>query len=257
MEPRDKMKVAHICKAWFQAFLVFLGSAALAGAQIDPCEPLKPIPGSSSQYKNRGNRCEGLYEEDMGAKSLALISLTLGTISYPLQRGTKLQLTVPSENETVHVRAVPKPVNVAYEMDAVLKSGASLTWPVDDVLLPEALTAQQIGVFSWRDVGSRVVYAPVRVQREGAKESINSAITLTLRPSFDAQVVKWRLARAPSWSCEVPGPWSDVDRVPVDAGETIIINIPSNAGPHCLDVAAQGSSTDWVTITLLLDLPNQ
>ena len=122
-------------------------------AQDSSCEPLRPSPtGSSLRYMSRGKpdghnvRCEGLYEEDYGAKSLALVSFTLGTINYPLRAGTKVELTVPKQSVDVHVRAIAKPANVAYEMDAVLSPGSTLVWPVDDVLLPENLNDKQVGV---------------------------------------------------------------------------------------------------------------
>src|SRR5258708_1790738 len=152
------MKNAPNANAWFQMLMLLVMGVAFADAQINSCEPLRPVAGSRSQYKKRGNRCEGLYEADYGAKSLALVSLSFGAIVFPLRAGTKLELTVPGQSRTVHVRAVCKPANVAYEMDAVLAAGSTLTWPVDDVLLPEGLNAKQVGVFAWMDENNHHIF---------------------------------------------------------------------------------------------------
>lgn len=249
------MKSVQGTKAWFQMLVLLVGGLSLANAQVNSCEPLRPLRGSLSQYKDRGNRCEGLYEADFGAKSLALVSFTLGEIAYPLRSGTKLELTDPGKSGTIHVRAVAKPANVAYEMDAVLGAGSTLVWPVDDVLLPEGLNARQVGVFAWRDESTHQIFVPIRVGVSGAKPPPSPGAVLAIRPSFDVQVVKWRLASATSWVCAVPGPWLDAVQSSVDAGQTISITLPPIAGPHCLDVAAQGSGTDWVPISLRLDVP--
>lgn len=239
---------------WFELLILLVVGAAFADAQVN-CEQLRPVVGSPSQYKNRGNRCEGLYEADYGAKSLGLVSLTLGVIAFPLRRGTKLELTVPGQSRSVHVRAVAKPANVAYEMDAVLAAGSTLTWPVDDVLLPEGLNAKQVGVFAWGNENNHQVFLPVRVAVSGAEPSPISSTVLTIRPSFDVQVVKWRLASATNGVCEGPGPWRDAAQEHVDAGQTLNITLPQAAGPRCLDVAAQGSDSQWVPISLRLDVP--
>ena len=115
------------------------------------CEVLQTIPGNPSGYKARGNRCEGLYEADVAAKSLALVSFTFGTLSYRLRPGEKLELSAPTQSGDLQVRAVAKPLSMHYQMDAVLPAHATLTWPVDDVLLPEGLAASRVAVFAWRE----------------------------------------------------------------------------------------------------------
>src|SRR5208282_3308182 len=118
------------CTVAFYGISVFLTAGLVSTlAQTNPCEPLRPLKGSAQQYKSRGNRCEGLYEADYGTKALALISFTVNALEYPLKAGTTLEVTVPSQSETVRVRAIAKPPNVAYEMDALLSPGSTLVWP--------------------------------------------------------------------------------------------------------------------------------
>lgn len=218
------------------------------------CEALKPLPGSSSQYKDRGNRCEGLYEADIGVKSLALVSFTFGSLSYHLQPGEKLELSAPHQSSDLHVRAVAKPLGTHYEMDAVLTPNSTLSWPVDDVLLPEGLAASRVGVFAWKGSGSNQVFVPVRAVAANSHPTSLSLVLLTLRPSFDTQAVKWRWAGLSRDVCGQPGPWRDVATGQVEAGQSINISLGQLAGLYCLDVAAQGSS-GWATQKLRVELP--
>jgi hypothetical protein len=208
---------------------------------------LEPLPGSSSQYKDRGNRCEGLYVANFGAKSLALVSFTLGVIKYPLQQGATLRVAPANSNDTVHVRAVAKPPNVAYEMDAILQPGSWLDWPVNDVLLPEGLNDKKIGVYGWKQDRGHQVFVPIRVLVSGSPPASSSSPLLTLRPSFDVQVLKWRSAVGGD-TCGTPGSWRDGLTAPVDAGQTLDIPLEQLRGPVCLDIAAQGSDSEWVPL---------
>jgi len=217
-------------------------------AETRPCEPLRPVAGSSFQYRDRGNRCEGLYEANYGVKSLALVSFTLGVINYPLQRGIRLRVTTPNANGAAYVRAVGKPPNVAYEMDAVLAPGSSLDWPVDDVLLPEGLNAKKVGVFAWKQEHGRQVFVPVRVLASGFPLSSSAGALLTLRPSFDVQILKWRWGAMLDGECGTPGPWRDGLNAPLEAGQTLDIPLQRLKGPVCLDIRAQGSDSEWVPL---------
>ena len=235
------------------ASVSWTGSHGLA-ASSSTCEALKPIPGSSSQYKDRGNRCEGLYRADIGVKSLALLSFTFGSLSYRLQPGEKLELSAPHQGGDLHVRAVAKPLSTHYEMDSVLMPNSTLTWPVDDVLLPEGLAASRVGVFAWKGSGINQVFVPVRVVTPNSHPTSLSPVLLTLRPSFDTQVVKWRWATLSKDVCGQPGPWRDVIPGQVDAGQSINISLGQLAGRNCLDIAAQ-SSNGWATMKMRVEMP--
>ena len=224
---RNMGKVSAFCRL----AIVLAGCMLVAHGQSQPCEPLKPLSGSTLQYKMRDNRCEGLYEADYGAKALALISFTLGEVTYPLKSGIKLAVTAPGQKGTVHVRAVPKPSNIAYEMDALVDAPSTLIWPVDDVLLPENLNAKQIGIYAWKENGPTKVFVPVRVGMSGSATPQNNNVVLSIRPSFDTQVLKWRWARLANGECDVPGKWNDLGQAPVDAGQTVNINLTQVTGP--------------------------
>jgi hypothetical protein len=126
---------------------------------------------------------------------------------------------------------------------------------VDDVLLPERLAASRVGVFAWKGSGSNQVFVPIRAVATGSNSTPLPPVLLTLRPSFDTQVVKWRWATLSKDGCGQPGQWQDVKPGQVDAGQSINISLEKLAGLNCLDVAAQASS-GWANLPQLrVELP--
>ena len=108
------------------------------------CDSLEPIPESSMQYKNRGNRCEGFYVANVGARNIDVVALTIGLLKYDLDKGVKLLISAPTQIRPVHVRAVAIPPRTYYRMDADLDGGKVLEWPVDDVLRPAGRCGWQV-----------------------------------------------------------------------------------------------------------------
>src|SRR5271166_5539989 len=93
-------------------------------AQSTQCDQLRPLPNSDVQYKERGNRCEGLYVADVGMRSLELVSFQLGGgLAYKLKNGEQLRVTAPGQTQSLHVRAVAMPARTYYRMDAILNPG--------------------------------------------------------------------------------------------------------------------------------------
>lgn len=246
------MRKLSICWAIVSILVCYINSSQI---QPNECEPLRPLSGTPLQYKDRGNRCEGLYEADFGARALALISFTFGELNYSLVNGTKLELTVPNQTVAVHIRAIPKPSNIAYEMDAFLDAGKTLLWPVDEVLRPESLDARKMGIFAWKGTGANKVFVPVAVRESGSATSQTGSAILSIRPSFEVQVVKWRWALAKNDECDPPSKWADVGQGPFDAGQILKISLAHVSGPSCVDIEAQGSGTDWVPLNFKIELP--
>lgn len=229
--------------------------SAIACAAQDQCQPLQVAGNSSLQYKNRGNRCEGLYVQHIGAQALAIVSLTLGPISYVLSPSTRLSVSVPGQNTAVSVRAIPKSSSLGYEMDAQASSNSPLVWPVDDVLLPEHLSSAQLGVYGLKKDGAVQVFLPVAVSTYGTSNSYSRDVFLTIRPSFDVQTLKWRWSSVAGDACAAPGPWQNGTDQTIDGGQTVTIRLPQSPGRHCIEFAAQGSTVDWLTTHFELEEP--
>ena len=227
--------------------------AQSAVSQQSDCSRVRPLSGSPSQYRSRGNRCEGLYEADVGSLSLDLLSFTVGPLQYELKQGVELEVSAGNKDAPVNVRAVAKPLRTYYQMDATLAPGSSLIWPVSDVLLPEGLTADRIGVFGWKGPEAAKIFVPISVVRRGAAHPAGQPV-LTVRPSSDAQAIKSRVAERAQGRCARFSNWVD-QRGAVLAGEPVAITLANLTGSLCIEVAASSeTSNEWSTINLRVDI---
>jgi hypothetical protein len=157
-------------------------------AQELKCDALRPPLSSRSAYRNRGNRCEGLYVADVGSRSIDFISYTVGSVRYDLNFKSPLKVSVLGKSPSVNVRAVAVTPKTYYRMDTFVKHGVALVWPVMDVLLPEHLTDNRIGIIGWTGAESTKVFVPVKVTTEGATAATPAMdhVTLLAQTSFDA-----------------------------------------------------------------------
>ena len=232
-------------------------SCALWG-QGSPCEALHPLPDSSYQYKDRGNRCEGFYVADVGVNTLELVSFQLGQMNDKFKSGERLQISVPGQTQAVRVRAAAVPMRTYYRMDALLLPGATLIWPVDDVLIPAHLNPERLGVFAWKGDEANKVLLPVRIvsTASGIGKARDAVPSLTFRPSFDIVKIKWRSSPVSAGHCSAAGPWRDLPSGQVVAGQCVKLSLVGLRGEYCIEVAAQGKiSNDWYTSRIPVEIP--
>jgi hypothetical protein len=220
------------------------------------CNAVLPLTGSESAYKLRGNRCEGLYDSNAGAKSIDLISFTFGLISYQLARDVTLEATTVHQPAAIHIRAVAKPERTYYQMDADIAPGARLIWPVKDVLFPEKMTADRIGVFGWKVSGESKTFVPVSLSVRGESRGLGSPV-LTVRPSNDARVIRWHSSVVTDNKCVRFSEWSTA-ATGVYGGDSVNIEIPSSLrGVLCVEISAKTGPKpeDWLVLPLRVELP--
>ncbi len=140
-------------------------------AQDVSCE-LSPVPGPYG-YQRRGDRCEGLFQQQVGGTTLRLVSLTesfeaLGdTTRAPLL----VAWSVPG-NGDVWLRAQGIRKKLYYRMDSRRPGGAGLYhWP-SDVLAAQRIKRDHIGILGWTRYAlggiDQDVYVPLRVTQESA-----------------------------------------------------------------------------------------
>jgi hypothetical protein len=229
------------------------------GYQQLKCEGLLPLPGSQSGYQKRDNRCEGLYVTPVGVESVAAISFTLGALRFESSSRVRLEISASEHLGPINVRSVAIPPKTYYRMDASVAPGAVLVWPVGDVLLPEHLGDNRIGVFGWKGTENDKTLVPVSVTTQGARpagEWLKQPL-LTFKASFDAQQFKWRWAATREDRCLPLGTWQSVIEHPVTASWPVTINLSQlPAGLNCVEVAAQsGNSNAWNTLDLRVEIP--
>ncbi len=232
-------------------FAGFISVPGLASAQGNPCDPgLQPAPGNKG-YLSRSGRCEGLYVSPVSAPSLALISLLRGKLRYDLQPSVQLILSAPDVADIapgpVHVRAVARPVNTYYRMDAVLPATRQLAWAVEEVLLPLRLAADKLGVFGWVEKGTEKIFVPLHMAPPGGATR-EGAIECMVRPTVAIDRIVWR-ASPEGGLPAVPFPWQDA-ATRVAAGQPVTISLPE--GPRALvrvEVKAKVSESDrWLEL---------
>jgi len=244
--------------------LSFILIAASAGqnalnAQALKCDTVRPLPGSSSGYQPRENRCEGLYVADVGVRSIDIVSLTYGNLAFSLQARLPLRVSVQGQTQPLNIRAVAIPPRTYYRMDAPLRPGVVLVWPITDVLLPENLTDSRIGIFGWRGTESSKTFVPVRVVTDKSPSPApqSQPILLSIQTSFDAETIKWRSARFQAGACLAFDKWRDATSHLVPAGSALQINLKQLPEKmNCVEIAARSrDSNDWVTLMIHVEIP--
>jgi hypothetical protein len=147
----------------------WLGAPRLLG-QAGVCDPsLKPPAGESPfGYRQRGERCEGIYAREVAGTTLLLVSLTKEFEDYGAAFPKFLEVAWSSPNTNpVRVRGYSLRSQLYYQMDTVRPPGtASFSWPADmlaglNVRKPDLGVVARVSM----QVGDteREVYLPVRI----------------------------------------------------------------------------------------------
>ncbi|MBZ0267555.1 hypothetical protein K8I85_05325 [bacterium] len=124
------------------------------------------------RYRERGNRCEGVYEqpysgpvyEDSDLTVVALYSV----FEYENTDTTSLHVTWPdiANGRPVVLRARSKRRGLWYRMDAEMLSERAFTWPTD-VLSRVDLTHDEVAIRGWFEAkighGTHRVFLPLRI----------------------------------------------------------------------------------------------
>ena len=145
-----------------------------AGAQQDLCD--KSLVASRQNplgYRLRGDRCEGLYAQDVSGSTLHLVSMTESFEDYDATQGKELSVTWSAQPAaTVWLRAQGLKRRLYFRMDTTLPSGhRSYVWPTG-LLASLQIQKRDLGVLGWfeRDIGGirQRVYSPLRISQRHA-----------------------------------------------------------------------------------------
>jgi hypothetical protein len=159
------------------------------------CDPLVDVQNTGpGTYKERGDRCEGEYEQKVsGGTGLRIASLTDAYPDFKFAPGDKLHLAWTADgNEMVRLRAISLRFRHYYRMDSARPAGSSSwVWPAE-VLEQHAMASREIGLtgvtrHAFSD-GERDVYVPVRVAKNGAPPS-DKPYVLVVAPAATLQQV--------------------------------------------------------------------
>jgi hypothetical protein len=162
----------------FLTFLLFAYSGAshstavqTTASQCDVELARKAPADHPFKYRSLGDRCEGIYVENVRCTALLVASLTESLEDYDLRSGKDLALewTAPT-NVTVQLRAHALKPRLYYRMDTVRPAGEkSFRW-ASDVLRALDIRKSDVGIIGWTDYAmdgtNRRVYLPLRVSQQ-------------------------------------------------------------------------------------------
>lgn len=140
---------------------------------------LQPAGGNDVAYSKRGDRCEGLYVQEVAGGALELVSFTAAFLNYPFTPESALFLRWPQNSGVpVHLRSCALKRRVYYRMDTVRAADSAYLWPAD-LLSRLGLSRDEIGILAWtaRSIGGspRQVYLPLLTEPRSTTASFSSA----------------------------------------------------------------------------------
>ena len=236
------------------ALAAVLGRTGALVAQSPHCDQdLNPAATNPLAYRLRGDRCEGVYIQDVAATALRAVSFTESYESFDPRLDRPLLLEwAPPKGAAVHIRAQSLRSRLYYRMDSDRAAGAaSFTWPAD-VLGALGLQKPELGVLAWttRRIGDsdRTVLEPLRVRQRAA--ATPGPYRLVVVPGVQLEEIF--VSVAPLKPNGEPGPYA-IDKRPAALGyypagraAAIAVQAPAAAGVYRLDLGAtltQGGTT--------------
>jgi len=139
----------------------------------DRCDPSLPVvPNNSLSYHDLGDRCEGIYIQQLGSTTLQLVSFTKSFEAYNLSSGKPLQIKwdkSPS-NSITRLRARGTKRKLYYRMDTYCSPEKnSFNWPVN-ILSTLNVLKNDIGVVGITKyvIGGkeRDIYLPLSISQQ-------------------------------------------------------------------------------------------
>jgi hypothetical protein len=179
------------------ALLFLCGSA---GAE-NLCDPGLPADTKSPlHYHMRGDRCEGLYAQQVSSVSVEIRSLVASFGPFDPAKDQELALAwtpPPGATGNVRLRVFSFKPGIYYRMDTAIAAGKGVyRWPTD-VLASLGLHSQDLGLIAWIDLPGpggtpRTVHLPLRVGSAGAAKG---GYDVSLFPSARLSEVRLTLSR--------------------------------------------------------------
>jgi hypothetical protein len=188
-----------ICSALCLVLGLLPAGAAAADSLCD--QSLPQDSKSPLAYHLRGDRCEGIYAQQVSSISIEVRSLVAGFGAFDPARNEKLELawTAPPGNAgDVRLRAFSFKPRTYYRMDtAVPAARSAYHWPTN-VLTSVDLGKDDLGLIAWIDLprqggATRPVYLPLRAGAGAAKGEAGYEVFLV--PSSRLSEVRLSVSR--------------------------------------------------------------
>lgn len=147
---------------------------AFPAGQPEFCDPLLTVIADNPYgYRPRGDRCEGIYVQNVASVPLIVASFTESTIDYELDAGKPLHVgwrNLSGNTSPVRLRAQGVKRRLYYRMDTFRPADAtSYVWP-SNLLTALNIQKQDIGILGviGHPIGQtdRDIYLPLRVTQK-------------------------------------------------------------------------------------------
>ena len=254
------MKPPHVGLAALLVGAVTLTAALDVSAQAlgpPPCDSLLARKALGSHgYGPRGDRCEGIYSQQVSGVALVVASLTESFEDFTTAGKSTLTVewSLPGDS-AVHLRVRGIRPQLYYGMDAV-RPGASRSylWPTD-LLAFQHIRRSDIGALGWTrlEIGGvlRTVYVPLRISQQqapadGARYDLAVVPGVRLDTVFVSLVRLDREGRAGSWL-------KRNERLPqqyLPAGRAIHIMIGGLAGSGIYEIQISARRPDGGAVSI-------
>ena len=171
-------------------------STVSAGAQSLCDSSLGGDSKSPMGYHLRGDRCEGIYAQQVSAVSVEVRSLVAGFGSFDPAKVSALDVTwaaPPGTTSDVKLRAFSFKPRIYYRMDTKVPAARkAYRWPID-VLASVELGREDLGLVAWTSMpGFRTLYLPLRV---GAGVRAKDGYEAAFMPSKNLSEVRVTVSR--------------------------------------------------------------
>jgi len=234
--------------------LVFVLTDIPIGFTQECQQGLEPDPNKKMQYRDRGNRCEGLYQRKVSNTlgRIDIVGLTEGKFHYKLTKEETITLTAPSiPNQSLNIRSMGISLKTYYRMDAIINTGNPLIWPVADVLRPGNISSHKIGVYGWIGTNNDKKYVPLKIETTSEFNNQDRKIYLYARSSTKIKNVQWRSGDVGSGECRLDNlnpQWIKAEKEVYYGGDAIIIPLDSGCmKDNCIEIIGQTTSGTWLS----------
>lgn len=246
---RSELKKGQYCLYLLLLLLLTINCHTIYSQVCDP--EIRPVKGWELRYRERGNRCEGFYVAHPVGKFLEVVGVVAGRFHFTLDEEEVLNISSPVIlDHLIHVRAVGLPVKIYYRMDAQLEPRQVLIWPVRDVIYPQKLSDNEIGVFGWIGEETEQTYVPITIAPTIAPVENDGKIRLYLRSTGDVlEKAMWRSSDEVDGGCSGlnESTWNNISISSEQPWEPFQITVPSSeTGILCVEIVAKSRRTrEW------------
>jgi hypothetical protein len=167
-------------------------------AQSNCDSNLTKLSNGPLSYKDRGDRCEGIYVKEVSSTTLQIVSLTESFGEYNTNSGKPILIEwdTPPATSVIHLKAQSVKRKLYYRMDTFRPNRDKLyNWPID-ILASLNIEKSDFGIvgIAQASIGQekRDIYIPLRLSQDGTVQINN--YNLMLLPGVELKKVFISLA---------------------------------------------------------------